>query len=103
MATDTLEHIDLDALIGPLDAEPEPKTLEECLQEAGGFPFVARTVSTLDSTQQQVGTWMIPVGTEWQFTGWHTSMPGMIGPEAYANGKWVTPTVRRWVLVGHRT
>lgn len=77
--------------------EPEPKTLEECLQEAGGFPFVARAVAPSTKLYQLV----LPVGTEARM-----DRRGKVYPDFFISeelGSRVDATNRRWTLVGHRT
>jgi hypothetical protein len=96
------DQVNIYELVGDLTQEPEAKTLEECLQEAGGFPFVARVIEP--GSGLGGGAWSI--GAEVRFT--KDLGLGSIGRPIFAPA----PTLRadgtvadypRWFLVGHRT
>lgn len=42
--TKTRNKIDFQAIIDSAPKKPEPMSLEECLREAGGFPFKAKVI-----------------------------------------------------------
>lgn len=82
--------LDLSTIIGPLDKEPEPKTLLECYEEIGTFPFVARTVLGVEEVQ------VVSFGPDH-----HDCLRGK--SFILSCGRWVNPCLKRWTLVGHRT
>lgn len=97
-------EVDLHALIGPLTKEPEPKTLEECLWEAGGFPFVARAVRVVERKPDDTVN-PVAVGAEVRLT--KIREDGLfrapdLDPDR-ARSMALDPSVRRWFLVGHKT
>ncbi len=86
--------------------EPELKTLEECLEEAGGFPFVARALSrgnNPDSPYYMAGSEFRAIG---RCPNKHIKDgPGIVS-DTTSNEEfccWDSGSKRRWTLVGHKT
>jgi hypothetical protein len=80
----------------------KPRTLAECLAEAGGFPFAARAVAECPApaTNPEV----LPVGTEMRFDEESRLAPGYYRDSGgRSQDLEVDSTVRRWALLGHRT
>jgi hypothetical protein len=96
------KKINLAYYTGSLKSEPRPKTLKECLIEAGGFPFSAKAII-------QVPNAVWPVGIELQLIAqredWDENTPVFISiPEkATEDTEGVIANVARWQLLGHKT
>lgn len=100
--------LDLKTFLGPLDEPVKPKTLRECYREAGGFPFAARAIISV----QVFGE--IPVGTDIRLIAVcaECNHPGDYGFDhgnSYYNTyhgactSCVCPDTARWQLLGHKT
>ncbi len=78
---------------------PDPKTLKECLQEAGGFPFAARAIRESGLPDEY---WCL--GEEIRCTGWadRARTIVMTDPRA-ANRRGTRVDVPKWLLLGHKT
>jgi len=99
------QKIDFKAIAEKAPKEPEPKTLAECLEEAGGqFPFRAKAVLPCG------GIAAFPVGTALTFVGTDLNVlysDGTFGtgdcfvshPEEGFNSAFTS--FKRWVLLGH--
>lgn len=100
-----MEALDINVIdiVGPLDKEPEPKTLQECYDEAGDFPFYAKTIITVGGGILG-GT--LPVGIEFRFTEVDTTFKDTLRFSTTWQGREygvVAVGIRRWMLLGHKT
>jgi hypothetical protein len=95
-----IKAIDLAAILAkPLDEKP--KSLAECLEEAGGFPFRAVAVATIDALDNRV----LPVGaeilaTELIHTGTYTGRYKAF-TDLVSRGVAMNTEPKRWKLLGH--
>jgi len=97
--------LDLQAILDAGPAHPEPKTLDECLAEAGGYPFTAVALTDVglgDGPDEQKGFVFHAVGPCPIYVG------GIVGahhPYLVPSGDRiicsVKPVLKRWQLLGH--
>ena len=88
--------LNLTALLAP--QKPEPKTLLECLEEAGGFPFTATVVGPLMVETTCIA--VLPIGETMTFNKYCQLDNGDIAVFAEDRKLRVQATPKRWTLRG---
>lgn len=97
---------DIKAMAGDLSKDEPPKSLQECLHEAGGFPFAARAVVDLTcSGVYEIGDC---VGDDIRVLCTHSRDAEFFNTDTIAAESGYTTvsrprSVKRWQLLGHKT